>query len=120
MIALLNFELEKREALKSNRGERTDLKNKDLTPTLEPADNLKRLLFEKLFSKDRSSTDKTLWANPDALYICDPHWFDKANKILEFLEIERCNKIREALDKYKYEYTIRRDWFDSLVKKTLS
>ena len=29
--ATLNFELEKREALKSKRGERTDLKNKDLT-----------------------------------------------------------------------------------------
>ena len=92
----------------------------DIKPTLEPADNLKRLLFEKFFSKGSVTTDKTLWANPDALYIRDPHWFNKADKILEFLEIERCNKINEALDKYKYEYTIRRDWFDSLVKKTLS
>ena len=92
----------------------------DIKPTLEPADNLKRLLFEKLFSKGSVTIDKTLWANPDALYIRDPHWFNKADKILEFLKIERCNKINEALDKYKYEYTIRRDWFDSLVKKTLS
>tara|TARA_A100001011_G_scaffold232004_1_gene239962 strand:+ start:306 stop:1196 length:891 start_codon:yes stop_codon:yes gene_type:complete len=97
------------------------IEGKDIKPTLEPADNLKRLLFEKLIKNNPSiRSDRTLWANPDALYIRDPHWFNKANKILEFLEIERCNKLVETLDKYKYEYTIRRDWFDSLVKKTLS
>lgn len=93
----------------------------DIKPTLEPADNLKRLLCEKLIDRatDGVHTDRTLWANPDALFIRDPCWFKKADKILEFLEIERCNKLVEKLDKYKYEYTIRRDWFDSIVKKTL-
>jgi len=97
------------------------IEGKDIKPTLEPADNLKRLLFQKLLdNKHGINTNKTLWANPDALYIRDPHWFNDANNILKFLEIERCNKLTESLDKYKHEYIIRRDWFDSLVKKTFA
>lgn len=97
------------------------VEGKDIKPTLEPLDNLKRLLFEKLLdNKWAKRLDKTLWANPESLYVCDPNWFNNADKILEFLKIERCNKLNEELDKYKYEYTIRRDWFDSLVKKTFS
>lgn len=97
------------------------VEGKNIKPKLEPADNLKRLLFEKLLDEKWSKRlDRTLWSNPDALYICDPHWFKNANKILEFLNVERCSKLTELLDKYEYEYTIRRDWFDSLVKKTFS
>lgn len=97
------------------------IEGKDIKPKLEPADNLKRLLFEKLLDNKWSKRlDRTLWSNPDALYIGDPHWFKNDNKILEFLNLERCSKLTESLDKYKYEYTIRRDWFDSLVKKTFS
>lgn len=97
------------------------VEGKDIKPTLEPADNLKRLLFEKLLDNKQSKRlDRTLWANPNALYIGDPHWFKNVDKILEYLNVERCNKLNEELDKYKYEYTIRRDWFDSLVKKTFS
>lgn len=98
------------------------IEGEDIKPTLEPADNLKRLLCEKIHERatDVVLTDRTLWANPDALLIRDPCWFKKADKILEFLEIEKCNKLTETLDKYKHEYIIRRDWFDSLVKKTFA
>jgi hypothetical protein len=97
------------------------IEGKDIKPTLEPADNLKRLLFEKLLdNKYGIRTHSTLWNNPGALYIRDPHWFNDADKILKFLEIERCSKLTESLDKYKHEYIIRRDWFDSLVKKTFA
>ena len=97
------------------------IEGKDIKPKLEPADNLKRLLYEKLLDNKFSiRTDKTLWSNPDALYIRDPHWFNKDRVILDYLEIEACNKITSTLDKYVNEYKIRRDWFDSLVRKTLS
>jgi hypothetical protein len=97
------------------------IEGKDIKPTLEPADNLKRLLFEKLLdNKYGIRTHSTLWNNPGALYIRDPHWFNDADKILKFLEIERCSKLTESLDKYKHEYIIRRNWFDSLVKKTFA
>ena len=97
------------------------INGEDIKPTLEPADNLKRLLFERfLDNKQPTRLDKTLWSNPGSLYVCDPNWFNSANKILEFLKVERCNKLDETLDRYKYEYKIRRDWFDSLVRKTFS
>jgi len=97
------------------------INGEDIKPTLEPADNLKRLLFERLLdNKQPTRLDQTLWSNPGSLYVCDPNWFNSANKILEFLKVERCNKLDETLDRYKYEYKIRRDWFDSLVRKTFS
>ena len=97
------------------------IEGEDIKPTLEPADNLKRLLFERLLdNKQPTRLDQTLWSNPGSLYVCDPNWFNSANKILEFLKVERCNKLDETLDRYKYEYKIRRDWFDSLVRKTFS
>jgi len=93
----------------------------NIKPKLEPADNLKRLLYEKIIDRHwPNRTDRTLWANPGALYIRDPKWFDNDTMILDYLEIDKSEKLTETLDKYKYEYTIRRDWFDSLVKKTLS
>ena len=97
------------------------INGEDIKPTLEPADNLKRLLFERLLdNKQPTRLDQTLWSNPGSLYVCDPHWFNSTDKILEFLKVERCSKLDETLDRYKYEYKIRRDWFDSLVRKTFS
>ena len=94
--------------------------NKPIDVKLTEHDNIKRLLVDKICNpNDNTSTDILLWHNKDALIVKDPTWFEvRPNMILEYLELENCDKLKTALNDYIDAYRERKDWFDELVAKT--
>ena len=94
----------------------------DDTPIeMEDADNVKRLLLDKILDSNETMTDVMLNHNPGALIVEDPHWFkgQKPHMILEYLEISESPQLRDTLEYYTDAYWKRREWFDDLVRKTL-
>jgi hypothetical protein len=83
-------------------------------------DNLRRLLADKICNpNDNTQTDILMYHNKDALLIKDPTWWDvRPDFIMEYLELDYCDKLETSISDYIDAYRERKDWFDELVSKT--
>ena len=97
------------------------LAGNDIPIEMEDADNVKRLLLDKILDYNENMTDVVIDYNPGSLLIEDPHWFkgQKPQMILDYLDINWSPQLRDALEHYEHAYWLRREWFDDLVRKTL-
>lgn len=85
---------------------------------LNPPNDLRRIIKDRALNTDVDPLDVTLAHNKHALYIKDPHWFERhtAERILDYLDIKMNNDLQYYLDKYQEAYRVRREWFDKILQ----
>jgi len=85
---------------------------------MEDANNLERLFNDKLHN-DYSAMDQTLLHN-DGIVVNDPHWWNSADEILDYLDINWTQSLRKNLLDYTNIYRKKRDWYEQEFSKYLN